>query len=180
MTNNFIYWRSNTPPITTPDGWMVQSIEDYSLPNISNRMNLRRSQTSVLYIRFPVFLHWSAMHHVSMYFLRKTVFHFLPRKKHVFGKKIASSQIIQERSCAGAVLLGKTIFTEALQKISHFRVFFKKDHHHIFGKKKYHLSWKYKKDHVPAQFFWKDDLFKTTGKRKYGFPWSIRLRILGN
>ena len=67
---------------------MVQSIEDYSLQNISNRINLRRIQTSTLHIRFPVFLRWRAMHHVSMYFLRKTVFHFLPRDKdHVFGKK---------------------------------------------------------------------------------------------
>ena len=60
---------------------MVQSIVEYSLQNISNRMNLRRSQTSILYIMFPVFLRWRAMHHVSMYFLRKTVFHFLPREK---------------------------------------------------------------------------------------------------
>ena len=41
---------------------MVQSIEDYSLQNISNRINLRRSQTSILYIKFPVFLRWRAMH----------------------------------------------------------------------------------------------------------------------
>ena len=78
---NFLYWRSSTPPNTTPEGWMVQSIEQYSLQNISNRINLRRSQTSVLYIMFPVFLRWRAMHHVSMYFLRKTVFHLLPREK---------------------------------------------------------------------------------------------------
>ena len=48
--------------------------------NISNRINLRRSQASILYIRFPVFLCW-AMHHVSMYFLGKAVFHFLPNEK---------------------------------------------------------------------------------------------------
>ena len=41
---------------------MVQSIKDYSLQNISNRINLRRSQTSILYIKFPVFLRWRAMH----------------------------------------------------------------------------------------------------------------------
>ena len=41
---------------------MVQIIEDYSLQNISNRINLRRSQTSILYIKFPVFLRWRAMH----------------------------------------------------------------------------------------------------------------------
>ena len=59
---------------------MVQSIEDYSLWNISNRINLRRGQTSTRYVRFPVFFRW-VMRHVSMYFLRTAVFHFLPRKK---------------------------------------------------------------------------------------------------
>ena len=41
---------------------MVQIIEDYSLQNISNRINLRRSQTSILYIKFPLFFRWTAMH----------------------------------------------------------------------------------------------------------------------
>ena len=99
---------------------MVQSIEDYSLQNISNRINLRRIQTSTLHIRFPVFLRWRAMHHVSMYFLRKTVFHFLPRDKdHVFGKNTPSFQIIQERSYAGVALFGKTIFSKSLKKRSY-------------------------------------------------------------
>ena len=40
---------------------MVQSIKDYSLQNISNRINLRRSQTSILCIKFPVFFRWRAM-----------------------------------------------------------------------------------------------------------------------
>ena len=63
-------------------------------------------------------------------FPRKTVFHFLPREKNIvfLGKKIPSFQIIQERSCAGAALFGKTIFSEGLKKISYFLVFFKKDH----------------------------------------------------
>ena len=61
---------------------MVQGIEDYSLWNISNRINLRRGQTSTLCIRFPVFFIRWAMHHVSMYFLLgKAVFRFLPRAK---------------------------------------------------------------------------------------------------
>ena len=52
-------------------------------------------------------------------------FTFCPRKKyHVFGEKIPSLQIIQERSCAGTALFGKTIFSESLKKISYFRVFF--------------------------------------------------------
>ena len=41
---------------------MVQSIEYYSLQNISNRINRRRSQTSVLYIKFPGFFRWRALH----------------------------------------------------------------------------------------------------------------------
>ena len=41
---------------------MVQSIEDCSLQNISNRINLRRSQTSIPYIKCPDFLRWRAMH----------------------------------------------------------------------------------------------------------------------
>ena len=56
-------------------------------------------------------------------------FTFCPMKKdHVFGKKNPSFQIIQERSCAGTALFGKTIFSEGLKKISYFHVFFKKDH----------------------------------------------------
>ena len=58
---------------------MVQSIEDYSLWNISNQINLRRGQTSTI-SDFLFFFLW-AMHHVSMYFLRRAIFHFLLREK---------------------------------------------------------------------------------------------------
>ena len=34
---------------------MVQIIEDQSLQNISNRINFRKSQTSILYVKFSVF-----------------------------------------------------------------------------------------------------------------------------
>ena len=70
-----------------------------------------------------------------MYFLRRTVFHFLPREKKIMfsGKKTPSFQIVQERSYAGAALFEKTIFSEGLKKISYFRVFFKKDHLSFFG-----------------------------------------------
>ena len=54
---------------------------------------------------------------ISMYFLRKG--------KNMFsGKKIPSLQMIQERSCAGGALLGKTIFSEESKKISYFHLFF--------------------------------------------------------
>ena len=50
---------------------------------------------------------------------------FRPGKKyHVFGKKIPPFQIVQERSCPGTILIEKTIFSEHLEKISYFCVFF--------------------------------------------------------
>ena len=39
-----------------------------------------KSNFDPIYIRFPVFLRW-AMHYVSIYFPRKAVFHYLPRRK---------------------------------------------------------------------------------------------------
>ena len=101
------------------EGWMIQSIEDYSLCNISNRINLRRGETSNWYIRFPVFFLLGDA----------SCFHVFPKKGRLSlsaqGKKIMFSG---KRSCAGAALFGKTIFSEGLRKISYFRVFFKKDH----------------------------------------------------
>ena len=41
---------------------MVQSIEDYSLQNISNQLNSKRNPVSRLYIKFPVFFRWRAIH----------------------------------------------------------------------------------------------------------------------
>ena len=101
------------PPNTAPEGWIVQSIEDYSLWKISNRINLRRGQTSTLYIKFPVFCRWT-MHHVSMYFLRRAAFHFLPKEK---------------RSCLREK---NTIFPDNTRKIMCRRGTFWKDH--IFRK----------------------------------------------
>ena len=54
----------------------------------------------------------------------KAATHFLPREKICFWEKLPSFHIIQERSCIGAALFGKTIFSESLKKISYFRVFF--------------------------------------------------------
>ena len=104
------------PPNTAPEDWMVQSIEDYSLWNISNRINLIRGQTWALYIRFPDFFRL-AMHHVSMYFPRKTVFHFLPREKRsCFREKNNifpdnTRKIMFQRN-----FFGKTIFSRHLEK----------------------------------------------------------------
>ena len=50
-------------------------------------------------------------YHISMYFLRKFISHFLPKEKiSCFREKIPFFQIIQERSCSGAALFEKTIF----------------------------------------------------------------------
>ena len=92
---------------------MVQSIEDYSFQGISDRMNLRRGEASFLYIRFPVFFFCWAMHHVSIYFLGKTVFRFLPDEK---------------RSCS---LKKNTIFPDNIRKITCQHGPFWKDH--LFG-----------------------------------------------
>ena len=72
----------------------------------------------------PVRVH--RKYHMSMYFLRKVIAHFLPKEKILcfWGKEIPSFEIIQERSCPGATLFEKTIFSESLKKISYFRVFF--------------------------------------------------------
>ena len=89
---------------------MVQGIKDYSLWNISNWINLRRGQTSTLSITFPVFFFRWVMHHVSMYFLGKAVFRFLPRVK---------------RSCFREK---NTIFPDNTRKIMCRRGTFWKDH----------------------------------------------------
>ena len=82
---------------------------------------------------------------------------------------------------------GKTIFPEYLQKTSYSHVFFWERSPFIFriknkmilsGKRNIIFFWHYKKDHIPAQVFWKDCLFRKFGKRKYGFPYSISLTIL--
>ena len=107
---------------------------------------------------FITFIRIYRKYHISIYFLRKIIFHF-PSKEKILcfrGKKIPSFQIIQERSYFGGIFL-KTIFSEHLKKISY---------HHVFFFEKYHLSQLYKKDHIPVQFFWEDHFFMTSGKRK--------------
>ena len=110
-------------------------------------------------------------------------FTFCPGKKdHVFGKKIPSFQIIQERSCAGAALFGKTIFSESLKKISYFRVFFKKDHlsfsvqrvRSYFREKEISSFPIIQERSCSSAIFWKDHLFRASGKRKCGFPCSVK------
>ena len=127
---------------------MVQGIEDYSLWNISNRINLRRGQTSTLYIRFPVFLRW-AMHHVSMCFPRKTVFRFLLREKRscFWEKNTIFPDNTRKIMCRCDTLWKDHIFRRSEEY--HISVYFLRKiishfpsnvYDHIFGKKNYHLS----------------------------------------
>ena len=50
---------------------MVQSIEDSPLYNISNWINRRRSQTSILYIKLPGFFCWKAIYETAYEDLHK-------------------------------------------------------------------------------------------------------------
>ena len=69
------------------------------------------------------------MHYVYMFFLGRATFYLLPdEKRSCFWEKLPSFQIIQEISCVGKVLPGKTIFSGGPKKISYFHVFFRKDH----------------------------------------------------
>ena len=110
---------------------MVQSIEDYSLWNIFNQINLRRGQkerTSIRYITFPVFFAGQCIMFPCFSWEGLLLTSCPVEKNHVFGKNIQSFQIIQGRLCAGMAPPGKTIFSESLKKIPYFRVFFRKDH----------------------------------------------------
>ena len=125
----------------------------------------------------PVRVHRNC--HISMYFLRKTASHFLPREEiRCFWGKIPSFQIIQERSCVGVILFGKTIFSESLKKI-YFRVFFSERSSFIFrlrhkiifsGKRNVIFPNNTKKINI---FGNTGCLFRMSGKRKYCFPCSV-------
>ena len=100
------------------------------------------------------------------------------------GKKIPSFQIIQEGSCAGTALFGKTIFLESSKKISYFHVFFWERSSFIFrlrykiifsGKRNIIFPDNRRKIIFQGNFFWKDHLFRTSGKRKCDFPCSENL-----
>ena len=64
-------------------------------------------------------------HHISMYFLRKIIFHYPSRKDIIFSRKRnaifpdETRKIIFQRD-----IFGKTLLSEHLKKISYFPVFF--------------------------------------------------------
>ena len=132
---------------------MVQSIEDYSLQNISNRINLRRSQTSILYIKFPVFLRWRAMHENACKGLHESTENCWSSFQNVN---------LERQSPLGVFLRDKTVFNffdrgawrhvcntcTCTQKLSYFYVFHEKGFLSLsakgknitFSRKKTHLS----------------------------------------
>ena len=58
-------------------------------------------------------------------FPKNVASHFVPREKiSCFQEKNPSFQVIQERSCVGVDLFGKTIFSESLKKILYFCILF--------------------------------------------------------
>ena len=62
--------------------------------------------------------------HISMFFLRKIIFRFPSKEKnHDFGKKIPPSQIIQERSYSGVILLNRPSFQNIWRKY-HISMYF--------------------------------------------------------
>ena len=104
-------------------------------------------------------------------------FHFLPKAKiSYFLEKI---NIVFRREFPG-----KNIYPEQLKKISYFQVFFfffflKKIIFRFVSKNKIIFSGKRNivfpdntRNIFQCDFFWKDHVFKTCGKRKYGFSCS--------
>ena len=77
-------------------------------------------------IIFVTFIHIYRKYHISMYFLRKIIFHFPSKEKisYFLEKEIPSFQMPQERSYSSAIFFGNTIFSGHLKKISYFHVFF--------------------------------------------------------
>ena len=111
---------------------MKVSIKVQRIVGTLSRMRSRMSITLSLFFReniiFVTFIHIYRKYHISMYFLRKIIFHFPPKEKisYFAGKKIPSFQIIQDRSHSSAIVFGKTIFSGHLKKISYFHIFLRK------------------------------------------------------
>ena len=124
-------------------------------------------------------------YHISMHFLKKMIFHSVLRIRSYFREKeILSFLIIQERSYSSATFLGRTIFSEHLEKISYFHVFFWEILSFIFRlKNKIIFSEKgniifpdnIRKIISQCNFFWEGHLCRDFGKRKYGFSCSASI-----
>ena len=121
---------------------MVQSIEDYC--NISNRINSRRSQTSILlYFKFLVFFRWRAVHESACKGLHESTENCWSSFQGVN---------LEHQSPLGIFLRDKTVFDSfferevwhhvsntrmCTQKISFFHVFPKEGNLSFSAQKKY-------------------------------------------
>ena len=134
--NNFLDWHSSTPPNTTPGCWMVQSIEDSPLQNISNRINWGRIQTLILYIKFPGFFRRAAIYKMA---IKVSV-----RVQRIIGPFLGC------QSSLGVILREKVIFDFFSRIEGGRRVTFVaplprkstlhlKKKYHVFGKKSFRI-----------------------------------------
>ena len=115
-------------------------------------------------------------YHISTHFLIKIIFfHFPPKEK--------LSYFLEKRNTIFPDITKKimTIFSEHLKKISYFQVFFWERSSFLLclknkiifsGKRNIIFPGNTRKIIFQCNFFWKDYLFKTFGKRKYGFSGS--------
>ena len=109
---------------------MKVSIKVQRIVGTLSRMRSRISITLSLFFReniiFVTFIHIYRKYHISMYFLRKIIFHFPSKEKisYFLEKTPPIFPDLQERSYSSAIFFGKTIFSGHLKKISYFHVFF--------------------------------------------------------
>ena len=76
-------------------------------------------------IIFVTFTHIYRNYEISMYFLRKIIFHFPSKKYHIFGKQeISSFRIIQKRSYSSVIFLERPSFQNIWKKYHIFMYFF--------------------------------------------------------
>ena len=77
-------------------------------------------------IIFVAFIHMYRKYHISMYFLRKIIFHFPSKEKlsYFLEKRNTIVPDITKKIIFQCDFCGKTIFSEHLKKPSYFHVFF--------------------------------------------------------
>ena len=122
---------------------------------------------------FVIFIHVYRKYHISMYFLRKIIFHFPSKEELLYFREKNTIFPDNTRNIifqCNFLLLERPYFRGIYRKYHISMYFFWERLSFIFrlknkiifsGKKKYHLSRYYnKKDHIPVRFFWKDDLFR--------------------
>ena len=117
-----------------------------------------------------------------IFFWERSPFIFRPKKKyHVFGEKNTIFPDNTRKIIFQGNFFKKTIFSEHLKIILYFHVFFEKDHlsFSVQGlrsffreKKKIIFPDNTRKIIFQPDFFWKAHLFRSSRKRKYGFPCS--------